>query len=145
MVVLQYATSAEIEAAAVEHDIDLPGDTTYWGAAASNLVNKATMTHWYSTDPVTGLPTDDKVAACFRDAAIAQIVYWAKNGVDPEMGAGSIKGSGEVQSSSIGGGSITKATANNEVVRHRVRSLHMLVPMARLFLPTSYSRPELAW
>lgn len=127
---LVYATPTDVENAASDLDALPEGPALdRWLATASRLVTRATRADHYSTTPA-GLPDDDTIAEAFRDAAIIQVLYWATNDVDPTAGAGSVKGTGEAQSSSIGSGSVTYSTANTAVVAERAASLTDLVPDA---------------
>lgn len=127
---LVYATPTDVENTASDLDTLPEGPALdRWLAAASRLVTRATRADHYATTPA-GLPDDDTIADAFRDATIIQVTYWATNGIDPTAGAGSVKGSGEAQSSSIGSGAVHYATANTAVIAERAASLHQLVPDA---------------
>lgn len=134
-----YATPADVPG----WETDPPETADAWLRMASLLVRQATKTARY---PITldGAPSDPDTAAVFRDATVAQVVYWQENGVDPLTGAGSVRGTGEVEESSIGTGRVKKATANTTVVQERIASLTELVPAARLYL-RGFSSEVVVW
>lgn len=81
---LTYATAGEFMAA-LPDDVTIPADIPTLLTYASRLVRAATKTAIYDTTS-TGAPTDPDVAAAFRDATVAQAVFWASAGVDPSRG-----------------------------------------------------------
>lgn len=75
---------------------------------ASLLVESATRLDRYQTD-IDGKPTEFNVAQAFRDATCAQVALWHANGMNPSKGfAGQ---TGQVQSQSVPGGSVSYAGA----------------------------------
>lgn len=97
---------------------------------ASVLVRRATRTALYDTTS-GGLPLSADTAAAFRDATLAHVKAWADLEIDPTSGAAGV--SGQVQSSSIGGASITYAQRAGTDV-DKVATLHELVPDALAYL-----------
>lgn len=98
-----YATTAELAEWTGEA---APANADQLLRQASRLVRRATMTAIYVVDE-DDLPTDADVLAAFRDATCAQVASWAALGIDPTAGPASVRGA--VQSSSIGGGTVTYA------------------------------------
>lgn len=68
---------------------------------ASLLVRQATRRAVYRTHPVTLLPLDPQVAEAMRSAVCAQVLAWAKLGIDPTAGSAGLRGN--VASYSMGG------------------------------------------
>lgn len=78
-----YADTTDV-AAWLGDDAAVPGNVTSLIRHASLMVAEATKTDYYTSDPVTGLPTDPVALQAFNDATCAQIALWAKNGIDPD-------------------------------------------------------------
>ena len=75
---------------------------------ASLLVEAATRLDRYQVD-VDGKPAEYRVAQAFRDATCAQVALWHANGMEPAKGfAGQ---TGQIQSQSVPGGSVSYAGA----------------------------------
>lgn len=103
---LEYATPADYTA--WTGSADAPDNLPALLRAASGLIARHTRTARYHADPVTRLPKDPDLAAALRDATCAQAATWAALAIDPVKGpAGAAAGT--VQSSSIGGASITRS------------------------------------
>ena len=82
-----YATTAEL---AAWLGTDAPEDSERLLRRASELLD-ATVYGAYAVDAATGLPADSGAAAALRDAACAQVEFWAEVGEahDLDGGAGS--------------------------------------------------------
>lgn len=78
-------------------------------AAASRLVRRATLTARYAVD-TTGAPTDETIAAVFRDATCAQVLAWTTADVDPAAGGVQLQAA-PVQSKRLGSGGVTYDTS----------------------------------
>lgn len=75
---------------------------------ASSLVEAATRLDRYNVD-VDGKPTEMRVAEAFRDAVCQQVEMWHRNSMEP--GAGFAGQTGQIQSQSVPGGSVSYAGA----------------------------------
>lgn len=76
-----YATVADLEAWMPAGSV--PGDADRLLRRASELLDDEVLAR-YSVDP-DGLPTDPDVAGAMRDAACAQVEYWATVGEDHDI------------------------------------------------------------
>lgn len=97
--------------------------------AASALLRRETLTAVYDTD-AEGYPADPELRDAFRDAVVAQVVYWAGLRVDPSLGAAGITSKGVASSKSIGSASVTYQVAETATT-DRVAALATLAPAAR--------------
>lgn len=142
-----YATVTDVATAAQQSGItdNVPegASAERWIRLASRLVSQSTMAETYPTNP-DGTPRDTDLAKMFRDATVEQVLFWASSGMDPMLGMAGVKGSGEVEESSIGSGRVRKTTANSQVIRGQIDSLRALVPAALLHLSGS-GRVTVLW
>lgn len=103
---IQYATAEDYTA--WTGSADAPANLPALLRAASGLIARQTRAARYHTDPATHLPVDVTLRDALRDATCAQAATWAALAIDPLKGpAGAASGS--VQSSSIGGASVTRS------------------------------------
>lgn len=131
-----YATAAEAEAGLLgicASDIDLPRHLTPWLRLASGLVDRATFTAHYATD-AEGYPTDLAIREAFRDAVVAHVSYWLREGIDPSRGPSGIAGTGEVTETKLGSGSVKLDSNGARRTDARVTSLRHLTDEALLYL-----------
>lgn len=81
--------------------------------AASTLVRNATRAAMYDITPA-GAPSDDDVAAGFRDAVCTQVATWVSLGIDPAKAG--IATEAPIAAKSLGGRSVTYDTAGTSSV-----------------------------
>src|SRR5512139_3022469 len=133
---LTYATASDLETFLGAAPDPVPAKLDRYLAVASALVRRATRAAVYDAG-TTGAPSDPDVAEAFRDATCAQVAAWLDLDVHPTVGAGGL-GPGVVQSSGIGGASVTYASAPQ--VDAKAATVAELVPEAWAYLadlPTS--------
>lgn len=115
--VLTYATTDDLEAEPWSLD-PLPADASRLLALASGMVRDATVAAVYATN-TDGTPSDDVVAAGFRDAVCAQVSTWAAAGLTAAEISGGIATTAPVASKSLGPRSISYAGAEQSATDRR--------------------------
>lgn len=99
-------------------------------ARASRLARQATITARYDVDD-NGAPTDETIAAAFRDAVCSQVETWTALDIDPAKGAAD--GGKAVAAKSFGGASIQYSTYAS-TVEARARAATQLSLDAHIIL-----------
>lgn len=108
---------------------DPPEQAGVWLLLASRVIEHATLTAFYRTDPDTLLPTEPDVRELFRAATVAQVAYWQALDLDPTQGDAGVTSERRAASKSIGSASVSYesgATADTD----RVNALRTLAPAA---------------
>ncbi|WP_131104029.1 hypothetical protein [Ornithinimicrobium sufpigmenti] len=82
---LTYATETDVDNA-LTSDQQLPDNVARLLTVASRWVRHATRTAVYDTTSA-GLPSDEDVAAAFRDATVEQVLVWHAAKVSPDAGS----------------------------------------------------------
>jgi len=98
---VEYATLADLSAE-MPDDLSMPNDGARMLRNASKEIDRFLIKHGaiYDTDATTDLPTDTDVIEAFRDATVAQALWWIETG--DERGFASV-----VASANPGGGGPT--------------------------------------
>lgn len=126
---LVYATEADVtEQLAPE---STPDNVARLLTVASRWVRHATRTAVYDTT-AAGLPSDEDVAAAFRDATVEQVLAWIRTGVQPDEGVSGAIGKVVTQKTMR---SVTLQYAgSSEQVAERAKVATVLADEARMIL-----------
>ncbi|GAA1327589.1 hypothetical protein GCM10009592_14620 [Brachybacterium rhamnosum] len=98
-----YATQEDL---AEWSSVPIPDTVDRMLEAASRLIERATITAVYPTDP-DGYPVDGDTRDGFRMATCAQVAAWVELGVNPILGAAGVTAKPTLTGKSIGGASLS--------------------------------------